>query len=75
MFWLFLSVLIVSRSQIGKAIADWIAGHQRSSVGSQDVDALERRVDERLMELEERVEFAERMLQRQRRSAGLPPLD
>lgn len=75
MFWFFLAVLILSRSQVGKALADWIAGHAGQPYALADLEATEHRLEDRLEELEERVEDTERLLQRHRRSAGLPPID
>jgi len=73
--WFFLAVLIVSRSQVGKALADWIANHGGAPYSLADLEGVEHRLEDRLLELEERVEDTERVLQRQRRSAGLPPID
>ena len=75
MFWLFLIVVILSRSQVGRAVADWIHEHGGRSLTLADLEATEHRLEDRLLELEERVEDTERMLQRQRGSAGLPQID
>jgi len=75
MLWLFLIVVILSRGQVGKAVAEWIHGHGGGSFTLADLEATEHRLEERMLELEERIEDTERMLQRQRRSAGLPPID
>ncbi len=75
MFWLFLIVAIVSRSQIGRALADSIHDRGGGPFTLADLEATEGRLEERMLDLEERIEDTERMLQRQRGSAGLPPID
>lgn len=75
MFWLFLSVVILTRSALGRAIATRIAGGR--PVRRPDphaLDAAEQRLEEHLVELDERLEFAERLLQQQRRRQNLPPI-
>ena len=74
MFWLFLIVVILSRSQVGRAAADWIREQGGRSFTLADLEATEHRLEERLLDLEERIEDTERMLQRHRGSAGLPPI-
>lgn len=74
MFWLFLIVLIVTRGQMGRALAEMIAGYGRGGSSPAELDAVEQRLEERLMELEDRLDFTERLLQQQRNQAGLPPI-
>ena len=70
--WLFLAIIIVAKSPIGRAIADRIAGRSSPGLDHGELDALEQRVDDRILDLEERLEFAERLLQQKRGSDGLP---
>jgi hypothetical protein len=72
--WLFLAIVIVAKSPIGRAIADRIAGRSSPALDHGELDALEQRVEDRILDLEERVEFAERLLQQKRASDGLPPI-
>ncbi len=65
MFWLFLTALIVVKSPLGKALADRLAGRMpEGGLGSADLDMLHQ-LDDRVMDLEERLEFAERLIQQQ----------
>ncbi len=75
MFWLFLIVVVLSRSQMGRAIADSIHERGGGPFTQAELEATEGRLEERLLDLEERIEDTERMLQRQRGSAGLPPIE
>lgn len=74
--WFFLSVLVVAKSPIGRAIADRLSGRSRggSDVTRTDLENVEYRVEERLVDLEERLEDAERRLQQYRSREELPPL-
>lgn len=81
---------IVLRGPIGKALAQWIGGwshteqkwieaKMRDSGGppSGDVEQLRSEVDElrgQLAEVQERLDFAERMLARSREADRLPPV-
>ena len=65
MFWLFLTAIIVVRSPLGKAMADRIAGRTLpGGLQSADLDLLHQ-IEDRVMDLEERLEFAERLIQQQ----------
>ena len=65
MFWLFLTALILAKSPLGKALADRLAGRiPEGSLSSADLDILHQ-LDDRVMDLEERLEFAERLIQQQ----------
>ncbi len=65
MFWLFLTALIVVKSPLGKALADRLAGRMpEGGLSSADLDILHQ-LDDRVMDLEERLEFAERLIQQQ----------
>ncbi len=75
MLWIFLAVVVVARSPIGRAIADKIAGRGSAGADRAAIEAVEHRLEGRLFELEERVDFAERLLQRQRGHEGLPPIE
>ena len=76
-FFLSIASIFVLRGPLGKALADRIAGR----VGGGDVPQHEHEqllaelddVKHRLAELEERLDFAERMLARQKYGAVLPP--
>lgn len=65
---------IILRGPIGKALADRIAG-RRAGAGSADAEALRAAVDDvhhRVAELEERMDFTERMLAQARQRDHLP---
>ena len=66
MFWLFLTAIIVVKSPLGKALADRLAGRipEGGGLSSADLDLLHQ-VEDRVMDLEERLEFAERLIQQQ----------
>lgn len=76
-FFLTVGGVVVLRGPLGRALADRIAGRAaRSDSGS--TEALERQVEEmhyRLTELEERVDFAERVLSSGREPRTLPQED
>lgn len=78
--WFFLGVAVVANSQIGRAIAARIRGGAGGGGGSgkpwtaADLEAAEHRLEDRFMELEERLEYTERLLQQRRASEGLPPI-
>lgn len=75
MLWIFLAVVVVARSPIGRAIADKIAGRAPAGADLAAIEAVEHRLEARLIDLEERVDFAERLLQRHRGHEGLPPIE
>jgi hypothetical protein len=68
--------VLVLRGPLGRALADRIAGRiHRDPAVNADVDQLAGQVDElrqRLAEMEERVDFAERLLARQKQHPPLP---
>jgi hypothetical protein len=75
---LFISIAAVAifRGPLGKALGERIAGRGESAVGSSDVDSLRHEVEDlryRLTEMEERLDFTERVLARQRAPNQLPP--
>lgn len=74
MLWIFLAVVVVAKSSIGRAIADRISGRGMGKLDRAELDAVEQRLEARLMDLEERLDFAERALQQQRGREGLPPI-
>lgn len=75
MLWIFLAVVVVARSPIGRALADKIAGRGPAGADRAAIEAVEHRLEARLIDLEERVDFTERVLQRQRGHEGLPPIE
>jgi len=77
---LFVSVaaVFILRGPLGKALGERIAGRPPEGVGSQETEALHAEIDElryRLAEVEERLDFSERMLARHREPEALPPKD
>lgn len=72
-----LAIIVLARSPIGRALADRLSGRspQLSDPGGADIEALEARLDERFLELEDRLDFTERMLHQRRNSRDLPPID
>ena len=67
MFWLFLTAIIVIKSPLGKALADRLAG--RTSDGGPALAEFEpiiHQLEDRVLDLEERLEFAERLIQQQK---------
>ena len=70
----FLIVAVLVNSRLGRALADAISD-RGASLAAGELDAAEHRLDERLIELEDRLEYTERLLQQQRSRAGLPPID
>lgn len=60
-------LLLLSRSRLGEAVARRIAGDSRSSASEEELDALHDELAglrNQLSEMQERVEFAERLLSR-----------
>lgn len=75
---LFLTVgaVLIFRGPLGRAIGERIAGRSRGLEHSADAEALRGEVDElrwRLTELEERLDFTERVLARHKQDGRLPP--
>ena len=67
MFWLFLTCIIVVKSPLGRALADRLAGRTPDgrSLSDEDFEILHN-LEDRVMDLEERLEFAERLIQQQK---------
>ena len=62
---LLLMVIVIVKSPIGKALADRLAGRVPAT-GLSDGDLnLLHQMDDRVLDLEERLEFAERLIQQQ----------
>ena len=68
MFWLFLTALIVVKSPLGKALADRLAGRYPEGDGhlESDLEPIVHQLEDRVLDLEERLEFAERLIQQQK---------
>ena len=62
---LLLMVMAIVKSPIGKALADRLAGRvPAAGLNDADLDLLHQ-MDDRVLDLEERLEFAERLIQQQ----------
>ncbi len=62
---LLLMVMVIVKSPIGKALADRLAGRvPAAGLSDADLDLLHQ-MDDRVLDLEERLEFAERLIQQQ----------
>ncbi len=75
MLFVVIGLVAVLRGPIGKAFADRIAGRSTSGTEWRETEALRGEVEElrlRMTELEERLDFAERMLARAREPERLP---
>lgn len=75
---LFFSIAAVAilRGPLGRALADRLAGRSAGGETAADLEALRGDVEElrfRLTEMEERLDFTERMLAQQREHDRLPP--
>ncbi len=75
---LFVSIaaMFIMRGPFGRAIAERIAGRARTATEDQDVRELKGEVEElrnQLYEVQERLDFAERLLARQDERAGVLP--
>ena len=58
-------VMVIVKSPIGKALADRLAGRvPAAGLNDADLDLLHQ-MDDRVLDLEERLEFAERLIQQQ----------
>ena len=68
MFWLFLTALIVVKSPLGKALADRLAGRYPEGQDhlESDLEPVVHQLEDRVLDLEERLEFAERLIQQQK---------
>jgi hypothetical protein len=69
-----LAAVAIMRGPFGRALADRIAG--RTAVPRESDERTLAELDElrrRLAEVEERLDFTERLLARERRASGLPP--
>ncbi len=65
MFWLFLTAIIIVKSPLGKALADRLAGRVHDGgLSPADIEHIHQ-LEDRVMDLEERVEYAERLIQQQ----------
>ncbi len=63
MLWLVFSVIAVATSPIGRAIADRMAGRRPASqVDGEELRWMEQRAEERILDLEDRIDAAERFL-------------
>ncbi len=74
---LFVSVAaaIILRGPLGKALGERISGHKLDGESSVETEALHADVDElrgRLAEVEERLDFTERMLAQQKNATRIP---
>jgi hypothetical protein len=63
-FFLFLTAIIFVKSPMGKALADRWAGRVPEGLSNEDLEFLHQ-MEDRVMDLEERLEFAERLIQQQ----------
>lgn len=65
MFWFICSIIAIWFSPIGRAISDRMAGRQRvQEVDSEELRFLEQRTEERILDLEDRIDAAEQYLRR-----------
>ena len=70
---LLLMVMVIVKSPIGKALADRLAGRvPAAGLNDADLDLLHQ-MDDRVLDLEERLEFAERLIQQQQERERLRP--
>jgi hypothetical protein len=70
------AAVFIVRGPLGRALAERISGRARSGTEDQDVRELRGEVDElrnQLSEVQERLDFAERILARQDERAGVLP--
>ncbi len=62
---LLITVIVIVKSPIGRALADRLAGRvPAAGLSDADLDLLHQ-MDDRVLDLEERLEFAERLIQQQ----------
>ena len=65
MLWILLSFAVVAGSPLGRALADRISGRVRNDGDDLDeIGWMEERVEARIADLDDRIEFAERLLAR-----------
>jgi len=72
-----LATVFVMRGPFGRALAERIAGRPRTAAEDQDIQELKGEVDElrtQLADVQERLDFAERVLAKQREVERLPPV-
>jgi len=70
-----IATVVIFRGPMGKALADRIAGGQVHDGGSADTESLHGEIDDlkfRLSEVEERLDFTERLLARHGEQNDLP---
>jgi hypothetical protein len=73
-----IGAVVVLRGPLGKALADRIAGRTSPEGTSAETEALRGEVEElryRLTDLEERLDFTERVLARHKSPGQLPPAE
>lgn len=71
-----LAAIFVLRGPFGRALAERIAGRSRTAAEDQDIQELRGEVEDlrhQLGEVQERLDFAERLLARQDERAGVLP--
>lgn len=64
-FFLFLTAVIVIKSPLGRALADRLAGRFPDE-RQLDLEPIVHQLEDRVLDLEERLEYAERLLERQK---------
>ena len=72
-----LATVFVMRGPFGRALAERIAGRPRTAAEDQDIQELKGEVEElrtQLADVQERLDFAERVLAKQREVERLPPV-
>lgn len=65
------AAVLIFRGPLGKALGERIAGHRLDAPASEDTEALHHEIDElryRLADVEERLDFADRLLAQNRSS-------
>lgn len=73
-----LGAVLIFRGPLGKALGERIAGGDRHGELGPELDAMRQgleEVRERLLDLEERVDFTERVLTREKDAGRLPPAE
>lgn len=71
-----IAAVVILRGPLGKALGERLAGGSARVAPSQEVDVLRNEVEElryRLTDIEERLDFTERVLAQQRERERLPP--
>lgn len=73
MLWLLLSIAVVAASPVGRAIADRITGRiPEVDEDRENLHWMEQRIEERILDLEDRLDMTERLLQRPPGGHGRP---